>query len=578
MMREPRTLKPFTREVDSQEFFRLGKLSHAFKRHKKLFISVFIVFWLCSSTITLLSYKPMFVSKSMVIIKDTALTAKYVTGDSYETTTSQATSSVINTMGLLRTNKYRKNLWQFFTQKHPEELEKIRVKKDSDWETYFEDGNRFIEYSNFPGTDIIEIKFKWGNPVIAQECLSIILETFRDLSLQLNRKEQHEREQFLAAQIADIQKRLFSTRHRISQYKKERQIVDTVEENANLARARVNLQTDLEAAKAEAAGKRQQVSGYQQLLGMSPRKAIIATAVGRNEVLSKLHSELYSAQQERNFLLTRYTEANPKVQEVDSRISQLENNIRKELIRTVGASTLAGSGNRYPVAVADNTRSEAISNMLSAKTAAMDLNAKAGVLRSYLAELNNRARNLSDAEATLAAYKLEEASLDESLRVLNQKKLDAQLKESQTLSNVFVMEEPNIPIKAVFPTQKSLLAIDLLLAIGLGILAVILRACWVANSADKVWNDSGPETALPGQPLKLLNSRKPYRRQDRVSADETGAGNRQSGTQWTFSPNTQGNQDYRFPGLPSFNAPLSSPESGNKNLAELGALSQSRRQ
>jgi|GEM_PF-1795539 len=574
-MRESQALKTMIKESEQKLFSRMN-IGQALKRNKKLFISVFLFFWLFSSTITLLSYKPAFVSKGMVIIKDTALTAKYVTGDSYETTTSQATSSVINTMGLLSTNKYMKNLWEFFTQKHPEELGKIHVKKLSDWEAYFEDGGKFIEYSNFPGTDIIEVKFKWNDPVIAQECLSIVLDTFRDLSLQLNRKEQHEREQFLAAQIADIQKKLVSVRHQISQYKKEHQIVDTVEENANLARARVNLKTDLEAAKAEAAGKRQQVSGYQQLLGMSPRKALIATAVGRNEVLSKLHSELYSAKQEQNFLLTRYTEANAKVQEVNSRISQLENNIRQELIRTVGTPTAAESWNKYPAAVADNTRSEAISSMLSAKTAAMDLNAKAHVLKSYLTELNNRARNLSDAEATLAAYKLEEASLDESLRVLHQKKLDAQLKESQTLSNVFVVEEPNIPIKPVFPTQKVLLALDLTLAIGLGFLAVLLRACFVTT---RVQNDSNPEQVMESIPLKLINSKKPYGKHIEAQVPDYGTVSRSSqvGTKRAFLPNLQGNQDYSFPGLPSLNTPISSSKSRNGNLAELSPLSQTRR-
>lgn len=569
-----------TQAFDYQKFFGRMNIGQALKQHKKLLIGVFLFVWLASSIITLLSYKPTFVSKGMVVIRDTAVTAKYVTGDSYETTTSQATSSVINTMGLLRTNAYMKNLWEYFHTKHPEELEKIHINGDKDWETYFDDGSNLIEYYNFPGTDMIEIQFKWSDPAITREGLEVVLNTFRDLSLKLNRKEQHERGRFLGGQIDDIQKKLVAVRSQIRQYKEEHQILDTVEENANLARARVNLRTDLEAANAEAAGKMQQVSGYQQLLGMSPRKAIAATAVGRNEVLSKMYSELYTIRLERKSLLTRYTETNVKVQEVDSRIKQLEHNIRQELMRTVGAQPSEASGGREPAAVADNTRSEAISNMLSAKTTAMDLSAKARSLQGYLNELNTRARSLNEAEAALAAYKLEEASLDESLRVLKQKKLDAQLKESQTLSNVFIVEEPNTPINPVFPTQKPLLMLDFVLALGLALLAVIVKSLLSKNANNPVQADpQKTEEALINSSLKILNARKPYRRQreERILDHVVVTKNSHAAPKSTFFQEPPKNQAFNFPGLPSNSVSAYASHPRKANAADLSIFSQMRR-
>ena len=444
------------------------------KANKPLFLSVSLFVVALSSTVTLLDYKPSFVSNGMVMIKDTALTANYVTSDNYQTTTSPSTSPIINTMALLKTDASMQALWDYFSQAHPEELNKLHIKNQSDWENFFGDGHRFVKYTNPPGTDIINLQFKWNNPVIAKEGLDVVINNFKNQSLQLNQSEQRDRGNYLNEQINDIENRLAATRENIRTIKEKNQIIDADEENSNLARARVDLGANIGMANADMAGKMSQFSGYQQILNMSPKQAVVASAIGRNEVLSKMYASLYELNTDQKSLLTRYTENSVKVQDVDSNIDQTKANIQKELSRTLGTSPDDTSIENH-IAVSDVPRSNAIDEMLSAKTEAMELSAKRNVLNHYLQTMNKRATQLNQAEMALSDAQLEESTLNDSLKILKEKALDAQLRESQTLSNIFVIEAPRAPLQPAFPRKSNLLFMDLLMGIAFGMVTVLIK-------------------------------------------------------------------------------------------------------
>lgn len=447
-------------------------------RHKRLFFLVATAVTLTYGSIALLTYKPSYIAEGMVVIKDSAVTAKYVTGDNYETTASQSTNSVINTMGLLKADGYMRKIYDYLLAVRPEELKKLRVKNIKDWEGFFGDGSKHFKYSNIPGTDMINLSFKWSNPIIAKEGLEAMIDEFRQKSLRLNQSEQHERHRYLTDQIKEIQDKLIATRQTVSDFKAANHIINTAEENANLARARMNLKADMESTIAAARGKHSEIAGYQRLLGMNAKQAVTAAAIGRNQSLGNLYQELYRMRSEKNGLLTRYTEESSKVRDLNEKIDQTENNIKKELTRTVGKTNMdidtAGL-----MAFSDSTRSNAVGQLISAKANAMELSARTHSLSRSLGQLENRAKKLTQAESKLANYVLEEETLNESLKILKQKEIDANLKERQTLSNIFLIEPPRVPTSSSFPRKSHLIVLSLLLGLGSGVAAVILRSMLV---------------------------------------------------------------------------------------------------
>jgi len=442
------------------------------KQNKRLFVTIFLFVWLLTSVYSVVGYKPSYTSSGMVMIKDTALTAKYVTADSYEMTSNQSTSSVMNTMGLLKTSLFMDELWQFFKTRHPEALKKNKIKNFDDWQKFYGNGSKLFKSSNMPGTDIISMDFKWDDPQIAKEGLDVIMQTFRNASLDVNRSEQRERGRYLAQQIEEIQQKLTLVREQASQFKSRHNIVNTAEETVNLTKAKLDIKTNLAMTTAEAAGKVSQVSGYSKLLGLNTSDALRAAGLGRNETLSKLQAELYAAQSERASLLTKYTEQSVKVQEVNNHILELQASIQKETIRSIGQGGKVDNNH----AISDETRGKAVGDMVSATTEAQQLNAKNRALNTYLQELEARAKALPKMEVVLANYQLEESALNDSLKTLKEKELDAQLKESQSLSNVFVVDAPRVPLDASFPKLPHQLVFDFVLGLAAGGAALFLKA------------------------------------------------------------------------------------------------------
>lgn len=441
------------------------------KQNKRMFVTIFLFVWLLTSVYSLVGYKPSYVASGMVMIKDTALTAKYVTEDSYEMTAAQSTSSVMNTMALLKTSLFMEDLWKYFQAKHPEVLAKLKIKNFDDWQKFYGNGSKLIKSSNLPGTDLISMDFKWSDAVIAKEGLDVVLQTFKDASLDVNRSEQHERRRYLSQQIDEIQQKLTLVRNEMSDFKAHHGIVNTTEETVSLAKAKLDIKTDLAMTNAEAQGKASQVSSYRKLLGLNAHDALRATGLGRNETLAKLQTELYTAQSERASLLTRYTEQSVKVQEVDNHINELQASIQHEVNRSVGQGKVDNSH-----AISDETRGKTVGDMVSASTEAQQLNTKNRSLQGYLQTLEARAQALPKMEAVLANYQLEETALNDSLKTLKEKELDAQLKESQSLSNVFVVDAPRVPLDASFPRLPHLLVFDFILGLGVSLAAVFLKS------------------------------------------------------------------------------------------------------
>ena len=135
----------------------------------RLMVGVALFIWCWMLVYGLFFYQPAYTTESMVLIKDSAITADYVTAEvGYTTTSSNAANPVLNTMELLYSATVSDAMWTFFKTKHPEALRRLKIKNRKAWGTYYKDGSDFISAKNKPGTDLILIKFTWSDPKLAK--------------------------------------------------------------------------------------------------------------------------------------------------------------------------------------------------------------------------------------------------------------------------------------------------------------------------------------------------------------------------------------------------------------------------
>ncbi len=439
-----------------------------------LFIGVAAAIWIWVSIYASTVYQPKYAAKSLVLIKDSAITSHYVVpAENYaiQTTSSSSANPVLNTMGLLKSEAISQALYDYLQKNHPEELQKHLIKTKAQWDRFYSDGKAFIKAKNQPGTDLITIQFSWHAPIIAKEGLDTILRAFSNASLNLNRSEQHSKSIYLEAQVGDIAKALEKVRQEKSRYKEAVGSVNLAKESDTLATQGIEMATRLSQVEATAQGKEAEFKRYEKMLGMPSDDAITASALGLNKTLSKLQDQLYQLNQRNAELRTTLTEKNPKLKEIQSQIQSVKLDIQNELNRTLGSNAQVGNH----VAIADEGRGNIIRLMATAQAEAINLNTEANVLRERMAEIDQQIKDFPNKEEALANLDEKERSLSSALSAVRQKEIEAKLKEAETLSNVFVVDQPQLPTKVKFPDQIQLLILGILFGIAAGVGAVALK-------------------------------------------------------------------------------------------------------
>ncbi len=434
-------------------------LKTLFIKDMRLLLAVMLTLWVWTLLYTLLVHKNQYAAIATVMIRDSAITNRYVEEtmvDTYRTTSSEATNPVLNTMGLLQANAIADNLFQYLRQTHPKVLQSMGLRTPLEWQRFFGEGESFIGSKHEPGTDLIYLQLTWPDPVIAKEALQNVLSSFRQVSLDLNRSEQRDRTEYLGQRVQELAQELAKVRALKGQYKAQTGTANVNQKTIEIERARLEVETLLGQAQAEAAANRSGLQHYQAMVGLNAKQALQATAIGQNETLQAMYDRLYTQMETEAQLAALLTPQNPKLREARAKIAQSEADIALEVRRTAGEGASADN------AVTDLTRGTVIQQMAQTQAAAMMAEMRAKTLQRHLDQLNGQIRALPLVESKTAQLDQQEKSLSEALANLERRYLESEMKEAEAVSNVFVVDEPRIPLKPLFPSASQVLFLGFL--------------------------------------------------------------------------------------------------------------------
>ncbi|HEY9745333.1 MAG TPA: hypothetical protein V6C99_03860 [Oculatellaceae cyanobacterium] len=463
--------------------------------NRRLGLSVGAFILAFSLSYVLFFYQPLFTSSATLLIKDSAMAARYVSNDEeapHNTATSNTANPILNTMGLLKTDAIRDALWRRLKTKYPDALKARGIRNEQDWLKFYGKGNRLLHAKNQAGTDFITVAFRWPDPEIAKDGLQTTIYALKEASLQLNRLEQSERAQYMEQRIQDVKRKLAAVRQNLRDFKQQTRMATIEDERARYAKHRAELEMTLARIQADAASSRGEASSYERLLGMPATQAIPAVALGGSETISNLTARLYSLREQYKALRERYTDEHPKVKQLLAEIAQTENDLARETRRTLV------SEHSPSAVIADQPRSEAVTHLLSAKAKADSKATEAASIQDELKRLDGQLMQLTNWEKTFAELREEEDILSVSLKSLEEKALESRIREMQTLSNVFVVQKPNFPIQASFPNKIHAVLLGLCLAVFSGLGSIWLKAkLSVSNRLPRILADLSEAGNVP---------------------------------------------------------------------------------
>lgn len=322
-----------------------------------------------------------------------------------------------------------------------------------------------FQASHEAGSAVIEMRFVWDDPVVAQKVLNTWVEVYlAERARVLGRTSLH----------GFYQGEMDKTAHRIRSLKEQLQQglqdIDSISAKARLENltnqidrltdARVTAQNERTGLASLAGGARQQIRNQ-------PAEVVTDREISLNPTQLDLKRQLNALQVERTRLLRTYTDEAPPVRLIEQDIRNVEALVKQEKER------LERSQNLAPNALVSNARQQ----LMDAELRQQQLAAQIGDYDRELQALRKERDRVLRGEPELNRLQLELETAEKSYALyaenLEKARIDHALDSSQ-ISNIAQIEEATLNAARVFPKSLMILLAALPAAIGVGLLVIYI--------------------------------------------------------------------------------------------------------
>jgi capsular exopolysaccharide synthesis family protein len=226
-----------------------------------------------------------------------------------------------------------------------------------------------------PQTDIIEISYQGGDPVLVRDIANAIAVAYAEFSSEAQRMTARAKSEFIARSVAEQEQRLGERQNALKAFKEEYQTPDVASEQTALS-------TQIQKYESERRTALTERSVYEALTGKlveadtiddELRRLVGTDAVANNKLVADLYQQWFLLLDKRDELLTvgGRTDRHPDVQAIDTRIARTKNELRnasrvyleglnsrlKSLAQTI--AELRQQSERYPTLEAQQIKLQA---------------------------------------------------------------------------------------------------------------------------------------------------------------------------------------------------------------------------
>ncbi|KAA3614010.1 MAG: hypothetical protein DWQ05_17205 [Calditrichaeota bacterium] len=189
---------------------------------------------------------------------------------------------------------------------------------------------RVFQLSN---SAVLRIRYESSDPVVAERILNQIVKSYRAYRTDLF--SETEAYEFYSRQLAEADKRLQELESKQSGFKGSAVLVEPKSQGALLLSKLSDYQSILNNIQTKRIGKESRLGIMKDKVRVGRETIIPATEISdspsRAEYLTKLKSELYDLQMQRDELLRKFSPTYSEVVEIENRITSTEENFLKEI-------------------------------------------------------------------------------------------------------------------------------------------------------------------------------------------------------------------------------------------------------
>ena len=428
-----------------------------FIRDQKLIFSIILIIFIWSIVYILIFYKPVYVSSAKIWIKDLA-TEEFVASldtQSQLTPLTSAGNPILTQIEILKSAQLK----QFITDYKTERGDKAGGAATE------------LEVKNKPSTDILNITLSDGTAKGAQQMLEAALYKYDNINLIINLKTRTIRRKYIDLKLAEIDEKLHEIRTEIKNYKLKNLAICVDEESIQLVNQKILMSSKLEDTIAEIKNTQSSVKELESQLSLNSKDAINAVALGSgNETLVLLRNDLNTAAQQYEFDSAKLAETNPKMVAQKDKISIIENQIKNQINLSIGKY-----GNYQKINIFDPVREGLVANLVDYQTRFKGLTAQKKSIKGSIGKINAEQSKIPEKKFTLDNLEQEEGVLSAAYDQLKEKQIEARIKEAEAASNIVVIDTPNLPKTASFPSPLQILAFAIMLGFAAGLSLSVVK-------------------------------------------------------------------------------------------------------
>lgn len=428
-----------------------------FSRDIKLICSIIFIIFVWSLVYIVLFYRPLYKSEAKIWIKNLA-TEEFVASLDTQNQMAPLTSAgnpILTQIEILKSDQL-KDFIAKYKSTQGKKVSKRSIK---------------IEVKNKPNTDILNVTYSDSSPKKAQQTLNAVLVEYDNINLVINRKIRTSRRKYIDLKLAEINAKLYEVRDQIKNYKSKNLAIGIDEETTQLVDQGVSMSSKLEDTIAQIKNTQSSVSELENQLSLSAKDAINAVALGSgNQSLVKLRDDLNVAVQEYEFDSSKFADTNPKIIAQKNKIAAINKQIKNQITLSIGKYA-----KNQKINIFDSTRADIVANLADSQSKLMGLRAEENAIRKSISKLNIQQSKIPEKKFTLDNLEQEERVLSSAYDELKEKQIEAKIKEAEAVSNVVVIDSPDLPLGPSFPSYLQVLLIASMFGVMAGLSLSVLK-------------------------------------------------------------------------------------------------------
>ncbi len=296
-----------------------------------------------------------------------------------------------------------------------------------------------VKTNRVGGTNIIEISTTSTNPREARDISNAVAEVYKEYAGTLRNARITDARQFIEQQLRDVEARVRRTDEETWAFREANRVISPGAESTVLLSLFTQLRVDMERARQQRTELElaQSRLARTEALGREGDRVFVEAT---NPAVSRLQSSLVELKLERNNLALELTEKHPRLQVLDDRIREVQDELRREIAAQIS-----------------------------------QLRSREEILGRQIGELFQKNRELPAVELTLQRLQREAKVNDDLLTLLKTKHQEALIKESERVDEVTIVRPATEPAEAVGGDSANTVVAGALIGLILGLVLAFVQ-------------------------------------------------------------------------------------------------------